>query len=482
MKKINQFILALTLSVISITTYAQCPNITNLTTTLGANGTASVVPVISGTVSPAMTMYYWQISPSGVLNSTQFQSQGEMQFYSNGTYTVCLNFSDSLNNCWSNQYCTTITISNLPAASCHADFTAYSDSNCVTYFNNTSTGNNITYDWLINGNHYASVNPSVNLPNGNYSVLLQTYYAGQPCDSISHNVNVACSGNNTVTCQANFTYSTDTSCVTHITNTSIGNNLTYEWYDITNPNNIILASTAANPSLNLSQGYNALQMASFSNGTFCDSVTQVIYVNCANPVGNCQAYSQFIVFPDSVNTTSGNYYAYNTSYGTGNVSYLWDFGDGSTSSQQYPFHQYAVPGQYIICLTVNATYSNAIGSATCTDTYCDSSSVQRMASGFLMSQMNVIPQTAAGIKQTEVLTQLNTYPNPVSDELTIEAITKDNSKLNYRLIDALGRVVLSGTIENSKTTINASSLEKGFYSLRITNEKGNSLKAVKLVK
>jgi PKD repeat protein len=182
------------------------------------------------------------------------------------------------------------------------------------------------------------------------------------------------------------------------------------------------------------------------------------------------------VFADSTNT--GNYFAYNLSSGTGNVSYLWNFGDGTSSTQQYPFHQYAVPGQYVICLTVTATS----GTTTCTDMSCDSSSVQRMAAGFLMSQVNVIPQATTGIKQAEVLTGLNAYPNPMADELTIEATTKDNSKLNYVLIDALGRVVLTGTIENSKAIINTSSLEKGFYSLSITNEKGSSLKAVKLVK
>ena len=99
-----------------------------------------------------------------------------------------------------------------------------------------------------------------------------------------------------------------------------------------------------------------------------------------------------------------------------------------------------------------------------------------------MSQINVIPQSTTGIKNTEIIIGLNAYPNPMADELTIEATTKDNSKLNYALIDALGRVVLTGNMENSKATINTSALEKGFYSLSITDEKGSSLKAIKLVK
>jgi PKD repeat protein len=279
-----------------------------------------------------------------------------------------------------------------------------------------------------------------------------------------------------------FTYSTDTSCVTHITNTSTGINLTYEWYDITNYNNVTLISTAANPVLNLTQGYTVLQMATYSNGTFCDSITQYVYVNCGSPAGNCQAVSQFIIYPDSVNINSGNYYAYNISYGTGAVSYLWDFGDGNSSTQQYPFHQYLVPGHYVVCLTVNATYTNAIGSATCTDTHCDSSSTHRMAAGFLMSQVNVVPQTVTGIKQKEKEIGLKVFPNPITDELTIDATISSERKLNYILVDALGRTVLTGDLNNSKTTINTNHLEKGLYGLRISDEKGLSLKTIKLLK
>ena len=475
-------IITLTLSVFSIAAFAQCPTITNLSVTLGASGTASISPVITGTVSPTMTMYYWQISPSGNVTSNTFQSQGEFQFYANGTYSVCLNFSDSLNGCWSNQYCTTLTVSNLPASSCHADFTAYSDSNCVTYFNNTSIGNSITYDWLINGSHYSSVNPIVNLPNGNYSVLLQTYYAGQPCDSISHNVSVGCSGNNTVSCVANFTSFTDSTCTTYITNTSTGNNLTYEWYDITNNNTPTLISTATNPVLNLPQGYSVLQLATFSSGTFCDSSVNYVYVDCGNPATSCQAYSNFTVFPDSANVGNGIYYIYNFSSGNGSMSYLWDFGDGTTSSQIYPTHQYVAPGHYVVCLTTTVLYNNAIGSSTCSAIHCDSSSVQRTAAGFLMSQVNVIPQSTTGIKKSEKEMSLKAYPNPIADKLTIEIGIIENIKLMYVLRDALGRDALTGNIETTTSTVNTSELQKGFYSLSIIEESGKTLKTIKLIK
>jgi PKD domain len=44
------------------------------------------------------------------------------------------------------------------------------------------------------------------------------------------------------------------------------------------------------------------------------------------------------------------------------ISYLWDFGDGSTSTLEAPTHSYAVKGTYYVCLTA----SNDLGS----DTYC----------------------------------------------------------------------------------------------------------------
>ncbi|MBK8369499.1 MAG: T9SS type A sorting domain-containing protein [Bacteroidetes bacterium] len=77
---------------------------------------------------------------------------------------------------------------------------------------------------------------------------------------------------------------------------------------------------------------------------------------------------------------------------------------------------------------------------------------------------------------------INAFPNPIAEELTIEATSANDTKLTYILLDALGRMVLAGNLNNSKTTINTSNLEKGFYSLSVTNEKGSSLKTIKLVK
>lgn len=191
-----------------------------------------------------------------------------------------------------------------------------------------------------------------------------------------------------------------------------------------------------------------------------------------DPSNLCLANASFSLFEDSVN--QGNYFAYNLSSGTGALSYLWDFGDGTISNLQYPFHQYVTPGNYIICLTVTASS----GTTTCSDTYCDSSSVQRIAAGFLMSQISVIPQFT-GIKQIKSLTNIRVYPNPMETELTIEA---GSENIHYDLIDALGRIICSGSTQESGTTIYTEHLAKGFYNLSISNKDRSILKSIKLIK
>lgn len=476
---ITQKLLGLALSVFSMAAMAQCPTVTNMSVTLGANGTATVTPILSGSTSPAQTMYYWSVTPNASQTSGTFQSNGTFQFPTNGTYTLSVSIIDSISGCYATGS-TALTISNMAATSCNASFYFYTDSACVTHFVNTSTGSNLTYNWYINGVNYTTSNPSVSLANGNYNAVLYTSSTGSFCDSTSQYISVSCGGGGTNTpCQASFYTYTDSSCVTHFVNTSSGGGYGV-WYI-----NGMTYTASPNPSVALANGnYYATLYSYTPAGGFCDSITQMINVSCSGgtttPTG-CQANSQFFIFADSTN--AGNYFAYNLSWTSGATSYLWDFGDGTTSTQQYPFHQYAIPGQYIVCLTVTGTYSTALGgSTTCSDTYCDSSSVHRMAAGFQMHQINVIPLSVTGIKQAEKEIGVIAFPNPIADELTIEATTANDTKLTYVLVDALGRLVLTGNLNNSKTTINTSNLEKGFYSLSVTNEKGSSLKTIKLVK
>ncbi len=88
---------------------------------------------------------------------------------------------------------------------------------------------------------------------------------------------------------------------------------------------------------------------------------------CENTgVGICSA--SFYAYADSVNNTLDFY-----DYSSGTVNaWLWDFGDGTTSTLQNPTHHYANGGYFNVCLTISHMVN---GSAICTDTYCQNTAV-----------------------------------------------------------------------------------------------------------
>lgn len=73
---------------------------------------------------------------------------------------------------------------------------------------------------------------------------------------------------------------------------------------------------------------------------------------------------------------------------------------------------------------------------------------------------------------------LNVYPNPISEALTIE-LQENNENLDFEIINGLGQVILKGKL-NGKTTIPTNHFETGLYVLKIGT--GNIFKFKKLIK
>jgi len=62
------------------------------------------------------------------------------------------------------------------------------------------------------------------------------------------------------------------------------------------------------------------------------------------------------------------------------------------------------------------------------------------------------------------------YPNPASDQITVqldESLTFNN--LNIEVLDVTGRLVINNSVNTSISTLNLSSLEKGIYIVRVSN-------------
>lgn len=99
------------------------------------------------------------------------------------------------------------------------------------------------------------------------------------------------------------------------------------------------------------------------SGQTSSTDTQVIIY--ANPTANFSVPTAYAGVPTQFTSTSTTNPAGQTI-----TRYLWNFGDGQTSTQQNPTHTYATPGSYTVTLTV------ACGENTCTNTKTQTLNVQ----------------------------------------------------------------------------------------------------------
>jgi len=79
--------------------------------------------------------------------------------------------------------------------------------------------------------------------------------------------------------------------------------------------------------------------------------------------GGCQAFYYYMP-EDSLGYDMTTLHFFDYSMGAPDT-WAWDFGDGTTSTEQNPVHTFAEEGLYNVCLTISNT------SDTCDDTYCE---------------------------------------------------------------------------------------------------------------
>ncbi|MGV9012982.1 MAG: T9SS type A sorting domain-containing protein [Flavobacteriales bacterium] len=201
---------------------------------------------------------------------------------------------------------------------------------------------------------------------------------------------------------------------------------------------------------------------------------------------NCNAYFWAVQAYDSTGgwnePVPNEVWVWNFSSG-GNAVYdlVWDFGDGSTSSDPEPSHYYSGPGPWLLCLTLT--------SGNCTDIYCDSVSLD--ANGFLNGMivdghstagsnasdrdggftLNVLQAAPTGISDMPAIAELNVWPNPVSNELNVSFNSAQAGPSLITVIGMDGRMVLRedhrSALGSNTVKLNTASLAPGLYMLRI---------------
>jgi PKD repeat protein len=227
--------------------------------------------------------------------------------------------------------------------------------------------------------------------------------------------------------------------------------------------------------------------------------------------------------------TSGYWYFMSTTTASQPATYFWDFGDGNYSTQAYPWHQYANPGTYTVCLTVydstqqfcDSTCHTVVvlpqGGCTADFTAIDSmgyvfffsnttagsgamyfwdfgdgnysytanpSHVYSVPGNYLVcltvydtlqnfcdSTCHQIQVSTVGIAEQDFLQSLNAAPNPADGSMSISFNAINSGVGTITFFDVTGRLTSEKSVSHipgmNKTEINTATLPQGNYLVRI---------------
>jgi PKD repeat protein len=293
-------------------------------------------------------------------------------------------------------------------------------------------------------------------------------------------------------------------------------NLSYYWW-FSDGNN---SSVQQNPSYTFSAG--GTYTVCFS---IWDSLNQCSDSVCVPiTVAPCGCTADFTALD-----TAGYWYFLPTTTATQPASYYWDFGDGNNSTQQYPWHQYANPGTYTVCLTVYDSLQNFCdstchvvivqGQGGCTagftsidslgytfffssttagggamyfwdfgdgnyssaanpahvygapGTYQVCLTVYDSLQNFCDSTCHMVQVSTVGVAEELFLQSLNAAPNPADGSMfiTFNAINSGVGTITF--FDATGRLASEKSVPHTpginKTEFNTATLPQGNYLVRI---------------
>lgn len=137
-----------------------------------------------------------------------------------------------------------------------------------------------------------------------------------------------------------------------------------------------------------------------------------------------------------------------TNNSTGEDTYFWTFGDGSSSTEENPTHIYNEVDTYNACLMV----TGACGQ----DTICQAVEI------------------LTGLESVNELEHLWVSPNPTSDVFTVTNAGSSLQAFRLAIFDVTGRVVYAGANielgQDADYQVDVSSLSSGIYSIRLQSK------------
>ncbi|HLU17903.1 MAG TPA: PKD domain-containing protein, partial [Edaphocola sp.] len=134
--------------------------------------------------------------------------------------------------------------------------------------------------------------------------------------------------------------------------------------------------------------------------------------------------------------------------------YLWDFGDGNTSTQATPIHIYAASGNYLVSLTVSNECS--------------------VRDTSLLIYVDLL----TGVKFVDAdEVNVNIYPVPTQHSLNVELAETNNNIRKIRVVNTIGQTLIEqGGSNTQKQSVDVSNLSAGNYFIYIETDHGNTVR------
>jgi len=258
-----------------------------------------------------------------------------------------------------------------------------------------------------------------------------------------------------------------------------------DWVNTSGFGNSVLATTAEvgytnaisldAPDLSLNTGSPLLSGASFSDSKLTDAFfTPVTFRGAIGDVDWTECWTNFD--PNNTEYTTGPIITgasadfsssqnvdvldvVFTNASQDATSYLWNFGDGNTSTDANPSHTYTAAGTYSVTLTSSRTGG------------CD---------GVAIESVIVEP---VGINEIVNTFEVSLRPNPATDAAQLSFTVKNAEFVTIELLDLAGKKLqglYSGRSIGGINTISipTNALSVGFYLVRISN--GNAVQTVRM--
>lgn len=87
-----------------------------------------------------------------------------------------------------------------------------------------------------------------------------------------------------------------------------------------------------------------------------------------------------------------------------------------------------------------------------------------------------------GIKEAELNISLTVFPNPSTDNLSLQISDYNNEKLSYQLFDMQGKQLSNGQVIAQQTLIDMNGLPSATYFINVVNQENKKVQSFQIIK